>query len=169
MTMWDLDPSSPPILVDVKDNDGNVVPGVIHAGKTGYVYVHNRKDCSLIRFSEAMVAQENVWTVPTKESELYWLIRRLVAQVCRRLFGKSGEEQRYCFTQSGENRINQGRIARMAPAGDWRRRLVADGGQSRTRADLCRQFPRADDLSGAGRALSGRQELVGRSLDFDSW
>ena len=45
-----------------------MVPGVIHAGKTGYVYVHNRKDCSLIRFSEAMVAQENVWTVPTEEN-----------------------------------------------------------------------------------------------------
>jgi alcohol dehydrogenase (cytochrome c) len=40
----------------VKDKGGNVVPGVIHGGKT--VYVHNRKDCSLIRFSDAMVAQE---------------------------------------------------------------------------------------------------------------
>ena len=65
--VWDLDAVSPPILVDVKDNNGNVVPGVIHAGKTGQVYVHNRKDCSLIRFSEAMVPQENMWTLPTKE------------------------------------------------------------------------------------------------------
>ena len=51
--VWDLDAVSPPVLVDVKDKDGNTVPGVLHAGKTGYVYVHNRKDCSLIRFSEA--------------------------------------------------------------------------------------------------------------------
>ena len=58
---------SPPILVDVKDKDGNVVPGVIHAGKTGNVYVHNRKDCSLIRFSEAMVDQTGMWTLPTKK------------------------------------------------------------------------------------------------------
>jgi hypothetical protein len=28
--VWDLDSVSPPILVDVKDNDGNTVPGVIH-------------------------------------------------------------------------------------------------------------------------------------------
>ena len=65
--VWDFDSVSPPILVDVKDKGGNTIPGVIHAGKTGYVYVHDRKDCSLIRFSEPMVAQENMWTLPTKE------------------------------------------------------------------------------------------------------
>jgi PQQ-dependent dehydrogenase (methanol/ethanol family) len=63
--VWDLDSVSPPILVDVKDKDGNTIPGVIHAGKTGNVYVHNRKDCSLIRFSDPMVAQEGMWTLPT--------------------------------------------------------------------------------------------------------
>ena len=65
--VWDLDAVSPPILVDVKDKDGKVVPGVIHGGKTGHVYVHNRNDCSLIRFSDAMVAQENMWVLPTPE------------------------------------------------------------------------------------------------------
>ena len=53
-------PSSPTILVDVKDKDGKVVPGVIHGGKTGYVYVHNRKDCSLIRFSEPWCRRRHV-------------------------------------------------------------------------------------------------------------
>jgi alcohol dehydrogenase (cytochrome c) len=65
--IWDLDAVSPPVLVDVKDKDGRTVPGVIHAGKTGHIYVHNRKDCSLISFSDAMVPQENMWTLPTKE------------------------------------------------------------------------------------------------------
>ena len=65
--VWDLDAVSPPILVDVKDKDGTTVPGVIHAGKTGNVYVHNRDDCSLIRFSEAMVDQTGMWTLPTPE------------------------------------------------------------------------------------------------------
>jgi len=65
--VWDLDAVSPPILVEVKDKDGKTIPGVIHAGKTGNVYVHNRKDCSLIRFSDPMVAQENMWTLPTPE------------------------------------------------------------------------------------------------------
>lgn len=64
---WDFDAASPPILVDVQDKDGNVIPGVIHAGKTGNVYVHDRKDCSLIRVSEAMVSQEGMWTPPTPE------------------------------------------------------------------------------------------------------
>src|SRR5436853_4982833 len=65
--VWDLDAVSPPILVNVKDKSGNMVPGVLHGGKTGHVYVHDRKDCSLIRFSEAMVPQENMWTLPTPE------------------------------------------------------------------------------------------------------
>jgi alcohol dehydrogenase (cytochrome c) len=65
--VWDLDAVSPPILVDVKDKGGRMVPGVIHGGKTGHVYVHDRKDCSLIRFSEAMIPQENMWVLPTAE------------------------------------------------------------------------------------------------------
>ena len=65
--VWDLDAVSPPVLVDVKDKNGKTIPGVIHAGKTGHIYVHDRKDCSLIRFSEAMVPQENMWVLPTKE------------------------------------------------------------------------------------------------------
>jgi alcohol dehydrogenase (cytochrome c) len=65
--VWDLDAVSPPVLVDVRDKTGKLVAGVIHAGKTGHVYVHDRKDCSLIRFSDAMVPQENMWTLPTAE------------------------------------------------------------------------------------------------------
>ena len=65
--VWDLDAVSPPILIDVKDKKGRTVPGILHGGKTGHVYVHNRRDCSLIRFSEAMVPQENMWVLPTKE------------------------------------------------------------------------------------------------------
>ena len=65
--VWDLDAVSPPVLVDVRGKDGKTIPGVIHAGKTGHIYVHDRKDCSLIRFSEAMVPQENMWVLPTKE------------------------------------------------------------------------------------------------------
>ena len=63
--VWDLDAVSPTVLVDAKDASGATVPAVLHAGKTGHIYVHNRKDCSLIRFSEAMVPQENMWVLPT--------------------------------------------------------------------------------------------------------
>lgn len=63
--VWDLDAVSPPILMDVKDKSGKVIPAVIHGGKTGHVYVHDRADGRLIRFSEAMIPQENMWTLPT--------------------------------------------------------------------------------------------------------
>ncbi|QRX84552.1 PQQ-binding-like beta-propeller repeat protein [Glaciimonas sp. PAMC28666] len=63
--VWDLDAVSPPILVDVKDKTGKMIPAIVHAGKTGHVYVHDRRDGSLIRFSEAMVPQENMWSLPT--------------------------------------------------------------------------------------------------------
>jgi alcohol dehydrogenase (cytochrome c) len=65
--VWDLDAVSPPVLTDVMDNKGNIVPGVLHGGKTGHVYAHKADDCSLIRFSEAMVPQENMWVLPTAE------------------------------------------------------------------------------------------------------
>ena len=65
--VWDLDAVSPTVLVDAKDKDGNVVPAVIHGNKIGNVFVNSRKDCSLIRFSEPMVSQEGMWTLPTAE------------------------------------------------------------------------------------------------------
>jgi alcohol dehydrogenase (cytochrome c) len=63
--VWDLDAASPTVLVDVKGKNGNTVPGILHAGKTGYVYVNDRKDCSLIRFSDPMVSQKDRWTLPS--------------------------------------------------------------------------------------------------------
>lgn len=65
--VWDLDAVSPPIITTVKDAQGNDVKGILHGGKTGHVYVHKADDCSLIRFSEAMVPQEDMWTLPTAE------------------------------------------------------------------------------------------------------
>ena len=65
--VWDLDAVSPPILTTVMDDKGNEVKGVLHGGKTGYVYVHRASDCSLIRHSESMVSQENRWVLPTAD------------------------------------------------------------------------------------------------------
>ncbi len=65
--VWDLDAVSPPILTDVAGKNGERIPGLLHGGKTGHIYVHDRRDCSLVRFSEAMVPQENMWVLPTKE------------------------------------------------------------------------------------------------------
>jgi PQQ-dependent dehydrogenase (methanol/ethanol family) len=65
--VWDLDAVSPPILIDVRDTNGKMIPGVIHGGKTGHIYVHDRETGRLIRFSQAMIPQENMWTLPTAE------------------------------------------------------------------------------------------------------
>src|SRR5438132_4113188 len=65
--VWDLDAVSPPILTQAKDASGKMVDVVIHGGKTGHVYVHERGTGKLIRFSEAMIPQENMWVLPTKE------------------------------------------------------------------------------------------------------
>src|SRR5271163_2257856 len=68
--VWDLDAVSPTVLVNAADKSGKLIPAVMHAGKTGYIYVHDRKDCSLIRFSEPMVDQKDRWTLPTPTQPL---------------------------------------------------------------------------------------------------
>jgi alcohol dehydrogenase (cytochrome c) len=65
--VWDLDAVSPPILTQARGKDGKMQDVVIHGGKTGFVYVHDRKTLALIRHSEPMVPQENVWVLPTPD------------------------------------------------------------------------------------------------------
>ena len=65
--VWDLDAVSPVILTEAKGKDGKMRKVAIHGGKTGHIYVHDRATGELIRFSEAMVPQENMWVLPTKD------------------------------------------------------------------------------------------------------
>jgi alcohol dehydrogenase (cytochrome c) len=65
--VWDLDAVSPAILTRAKNAAGRDAEVVIHGGKTGHVYVHERATGKLIRFSEAMIPQENMWVLPTKD------------------------------------------------------------------------------------------------------
>lgn len=65
--VWDLDAVSPVILTEAKGKDGKMRKVAIHGGKTGHVYVHDRATGELIRHSDAMVPQENMWVLPTKE------------------------------------------------------------------------------------------------------
>jgi PQQ-dependent dehydrogenase (methanol/ethanol family) len=67
--VWDLDAVSPVILTEALGKDGKMTPVAIHGGKTGHIYVHNRTDLSLIRFSDAMIPQENMWVLPTPEGK----------------------------------------------------------------------------------------------------
>ncbi|HVY05692.1 MAG TPA: PQQ-binding-like beta-propeller repeat protein [Burkholderiales bacterium] len=63
--VWDLDAVSPVILTEAKDKAGKMRKVAIHGGKTGHVYIHDRATGELIRFSEAMIPQENMWVLPT--------------------------------------------------------------------------------------------------------
>jgi alcohol dehydrogenase (cytochrome c) len=65
--VWDLDAVSPVVLTEAKDKSGKVRKVAIHGGKTGHVYVHDRGTGELIRFSDAMVPQDDMWVLPTAE------------------------------------------------------------------------------------------------------
>jgi alcohol dehydrogenase (cytochrome c) len=67
--VWDLDAVSPVILTTAAGKDGKMRKVAIHGGKTGHVYVHDRATGELIRFSEAMIPQENMWVLPTKDGK----------------------------------------------------------------------------------------------------
>ena len=58
--VWDLDAVSPPVLAMV---GGKKV--VVHAGKTGWVYVLDATTGGLVRRSDAFVPQENMFALPT--------------------------------------------------------------------------------------------------------
>ena len=72
--VWNLGGVSPPILTQAKDRAGKMVDVVIHGGKTGHVYVHERNTGRLIRFSEAMIPEENLAGACR---------RRVAAECCR--------------------------------------------------------------------------------------
>lgn len=65
--VWDLDAVSPVILTEAAGKDGKMQKVAIHGGKTGHVYVHDRATGELIRFSDAMIPQENMFVLPTPQ------------------------------------------------------------------------------------------------------
>jgi alcohol dehydrogenase (cytochrome c) len=60
--IWDLDAVSPPVVTTL---GGQKV--VVHAGKTGWVYVLDAATGKLVRRSDAFVPQENMFALPTPE------------------------------------------------------------------------------------------------------
>lgn len=56
---WDYDATTPPVLVDVKDERGQTVKAVAEAGKDGFVYVLERATGRPIRKSQPFVPLEN--------------------------------------------------------------------------------------------------------------
>ena len=64
--MWGYDVASPPVLFDTVI-DGERVPAIGQAGKTGWFYVLDRRDGRLRYKSEAFVPQSNMFQRPTPE------------------------------------------------------------------------------------------------------
>ncbi|HEX6668312.1 MAG TPA: PQQ-binding-like beta-propeller repeat protein [Gemmatimonadales bacterium] len=60
--VWDLDAVSPPVVTKL---GGKTV--VVHAGKTGWMYVLDAESGKLVRRSDAFVPQENMFALPTPE------------------------------------------------------------------------------------------------------
>lgn len=63
--VWDLDATSPAVLVDLKGANGQTVKAVGQAGKTGWVYLVDRATGKPIRKSDAFVPQANMFAQPT--------------------------------------------------------------------------------------------------------
>lgn len=64
--LWGYDAASPPVLIDVEVS-GQVVEAVAQASKTGWVYVNDRADGTLLFKSDAFVPQSRIFARPTPE------------------------------------------------------------------------------------------------------
>ncbi len=60
---WGYDVANPPILLDIVYN-GQPVPAVAQASKTGWVYLHDRRDGRLLFKSDPFVPQSNLFVPP---------------------------------------------------------------------------------------------------------
>ncbi len=60
--VWDLDATSPSVVAEL---DGKKV--VVHAGKTGWLYIVDAATGKLVRKSQNFVPQENMFALPTAE------------------------------------------------------------------------------------------------------
>jgi glucose dehydrogenase len=65
---WGYDVASPPVLFDFH-RDGRVIPAVGQAGKTGWLYIHDRATGALLLRSEPFVRQENLFAPPDEDGE----------------------------------------------------------------------------------------------------
>lgn len=63
--VWDYDAAAPVVLADLSDGKGGTTPVAVQPGKTGWVYVVDRRTGAPIRRSDPFVPQENFLKVPT--------------------------------------------------------------------------------------------------------
>ena len=69
--VWGYDLASPPVLFNYKQN-GNTVPAVGQASKTGWYYINDRATGKLLMKSDAFVPQKNLFAKATKEGTVLY-------------------------------------------------------------------------------------------------
>jgi PQQ-dependent dehydrogenase (methanol/ethanol family) len=66
--VWDYDAAAPVVLLNVKDDKGQMVPAAAEAGKEGQLFIVNRDTGKLIRKSDPFVEQsKTMWTQLTSD------------------------------------------------------------------------------------------------------
>lgn len=68
---WGYDVASPPVLFDITIR-GQPVPAIGQAGKTGWFYVHDRRNGNFLYKSDAFVPQNNMFALPTPEGTIIY-------------------------------------------------------------------------------------------------
>jgi glucose dehydrogenase len=69
--VWGYDLASPPVLFNYKHN-GNTIPAVGQASKTGWYYINDRATGKLLMKSDAFVPQKNLFAKATKEGTVLY-------------------------------------------------------------------------------------------------
>lgn len=69
--LWGYDVASPPVLFTARVN-GEPIPAVGQAGKTGWFYAFNRLNGKLLYKSEPFVPHNNMFALPTKEGTVIY-------------------------------------------------------------------------------------------------
>jgi PQQ-dependent dehydrogenase (methanol/ethanol family) len=69
--MWDTDASSPIVMADLQIGD-SVVPVVMHAAKTGWVYTLDRRNGHLLNRSQPFVPMDDPFARPTQKGEVHF-------------------------------------------------------------------------------------------------
>jgi glucose dehydrogenase len=62
--VWEYEPSSPPVLFDALDRHGKRIAAVGETGKTRWFYILNRRDGALLRLSESLGTNANLYVDP---------------------------------------------------------------------------------------------------------
>ncbi|MBN46350.1 MULTISPECIES: pyrroloquinoline quinone-dependent dehydrogenase [unclassified Methylophaga] len=68
---WGYDVASPPVLFDITIK-GQPVPAIGQAGKTGWFYVHDRRNGKFLYKSDAFVPQKNMFSLPSAEGTIIY-------------------------------------------------------------------------------------------------